>query len=103
MPKKKSNDKSKVVSFNPDRDFDLLASLMKDVGMNHLNQASMDDNEEFISQLAASTINSAINLSKLVIDNRIHNSQKMNDEDIYKIFNNSFKSIMKTASEDPMN
>ena len=41
-----------------------------------MNQASMDDNEEFISQLAASTINSAINLSKLVIDNRIHNSQK---------------------------
>ena len=34
------------------------------------------------------------------------NSKKihlMNDEDIYKIFNNSFKSIMKTASADPMN
>lgn len=103
MPKKKSNDNSKVVSFNPDRDFDLLASLMNDVGMDHLNQASIGDNEEFIGQLAASAINSAINLTKLVIDNRIHNSQKMNDEDIYKIFNKSFKSIMKTTSEDPMN
>ena len=97
MSKKKSNNKSQIVSFDQDNKFDMLASLMREAHMHDLEDFPGD--QELAVQLTTSTINSTINLSKLVIDNRNHKSQKMNDEDIYKIFRKSFETIIKLAPE----
>ena len=50
---------------------------------------------ESISQMMSSVMSNSIELSKLVIDNRVRNSEKMQDEDIYTIYNNSLKVAMK--------
>lgn len=50
--------------------------------------------EESISQMMSSVISNSIELSKLVIDNRVRNSEKLQDEDIYDIYKKSIKVAM---------
>ncbi len=47
---------------------------------------------EMISTLP-SLLNASLELAKLVIDNRVRNSQKMTDEDIYSIHRKSFQNM----------
>ncbi len=53
--------------------------------------------EEVVAAIAPSLINTALELSKLVIDNRKHNSQKISDEDIYKIYDKSFQTVVSST------
>jgi hypothetical protein len=53
--------------------------------------------EEMV-QMVSEVLNLAIDLSTLVVDNRKHNSEKMSDEDIYQIYNESFRAILLTSS-----
>jgi len=49
---------------------------------------------ESVSQMVSSVISNSIELSKLVIDNRVRNSEKLQDEDIYDIYKKSIKVAM---------
>ena len=51
------------------------------------------------AQLVSSVIGSAIDLSKLVIENRVRNSHNMVDKDIYEIYQNSFNSIFEVSKD----
>ena len=49
-------------------------------------------------QLASAAMSSAIDLAKLVVENRVRNASNMNDDDIYHIYEKSFESVMITAT-----
>ena len=65
--------------------------MMEDIAMSN---SEIDQ----IGQMASTAMTAAIALSKLVIENRLRNSDHMLDEDIYKIYGNSFRSVIQSAS-----
>ena len=54
--------------------------------------------EEMLSMLPA-IIDSSLDIAKLVIENRVRNSEKMTDEDIYQIHRKSFHYITNVFAE----
>jgi len=65
---------------------------MDDLVMEHFEA------DHTVGQMASSAINSAIELSKLVIENRVRNADHMIDKDIYNIYRKSFTAILEAAS-----
>jgi len=61
---------------------------MDDLAMEHF------ETDHAVGQIASSAINSAIELSKLVIENRVRNAEHMTDEDIYNIYRKSFIAVL---------
>jgi hypothetical protein len=51
-----------------------------------------DVHAEMMSALP-SLLNASLELTKLIIDNKIRNSEKMTDEDIYSIYRKSFQNM----------
>ena len=70
----------------------LFDTIAKDIGMEH---PVMDQS---LVQMASSAMTNAIALSKIVIENRVRNKEIMVDGDIYKIYKQSFTTIIKVAS-----
>ena len=54
--------------------------------------------KETVSQMVSSTMTTAIELLKIVIENKVRNAEQMIDEDIYNIYKKSFSAIIKAAS-----
>ena len=54
---------------------------------------------EFVTQMISSICNNSIELSKVVIENRVRNSDKLSDADIYNIYKESTKVV--TLSIEP--
>ena len=48
-----------------------------------------------ITQVMTAVLNNSMELSKLVVENRVRNSKKLQDEDIYNIYNSSLKVALK--------
>lgn len=93
MQKKKIHKTQKVAKFNPeDLPSAFFENIMDDLVMEHFEA------DHVVSQMASSAINSAIELSKLVIENRVRNTDHMIDEDIYNIYRKSFTAILEAAS-----
>ena len=92
MQKRKSNKGQNISKFNtsefPDIRFD---TIMEELA---ITNSGIDQ----IGQMASTAMTAAIELSKLVIENRLRNSDHMLDEDIYKIYGNSFRSVIQGAS-----
>ena len=77
MQKKKIHKASKVAKFKPeDLSTAFFENMMDDLAMEHF------ETDHAVGQIASSAINSAIELSKLVIENRVRNAEHMTDEDI---------------------
>ncbi|HJD56494.1 MAG TPA: hypothetical protein LFW21_07885 [Rickettsia endosymbiont of Pyrocoelia pectoralis] len=55
---------------------------------------------EQIVNILPKVMSTAIDMTKLVIENRVRNAEKMTDEDIYQIYNTSFKRMHKVLSEE---
>ena len=93
MQKKKIHKAQKVAKFNPE---DLPSAFFE----NMIDDLAMENFEadHAVGQMASSAINSAIELSKLVIENRVRNTEHMIDEDIYNIYRKSFTAILEAAS-----
>ena len=93
MQKKKIHKTQKVAKFNPeDLPSTFFEDIMDDLVMEHFEA------DHTVGQMASSAINSAIELSKLVIENRVRNTEHMIDEDIYNIYRKSFTAILEAAS-----
>ena len=93
MQKKKIHKAQKVAKFNPeDLPSAFFEDIMDDLVMEHFEA------DHTVGQMASSAINSAIELSKLVIENRVRNADHMIDEDIYNIYRKSFTAILEAAS-----
>jgi len=93
VQKKKIHKAQKVAKFNPE---DLPSAFFE----NMIDDLAMENFEadHAVGQMASSAINSAIELSKLVIENRVRNTEHMIDEDIYNIYRKSFTAILEAAS-----
>jgi len=50
------------------------------------------DSESLLSMMSIA-IRGTTDLSKIIIDNRMRNSEKITDEDIYKIYKESYKKL----------
>ncbi len=93
MQKKKIHKAQKVAKFNPeDLPSAFFEDIMDDLVMEHFEA------DHTVGQMASSAINSAIELSKLVIENRVRNADHIIDEDIYNIYRKSFTAILEAAS-----
>ena len=93
MQKKKIHKAQKVAKFNPeDLPSAFFENIMDDLAMEHFEA------DHTVGQMASSAINSAIELSKLVIENRVRNAEHMIDEEIYNIYRKSFTTILEAAS-----
>jgi hypothetical protein len=66
--------------------------MMDDLAMEHF------ETDHAVGQIASSAINSAIELSKLVIENRVRNAEHRTDEDIYNIYRKSFIAVLEGNS-----
>ena len=93
MQKKKIHKAQKVAKFNPeDLPSAFFEDIMDDLVMEHFEA------DHTVGQMASSAINSAIELSKLLIENRVRNADHMIDDDIYNIYRKSFTAILEAAS-----
>ena len=93
MQKKKIHKASKVAKFNPeDLPTAFFENMMDDLAMEHFEA------DHAVGQIASSAINSAIELSKLVIENRVRNAEHRTDEDIYNIYRKSFIAVLEGNS-----
>ena len=93
MQKKKIHKTQKVAKFNPeDLPSAFFEDIMDDLVMEHF------ESDHTVGQMASSAINSAIELSKLVIENRVRNADHMIDDDIYNIYRKSFTAILEASS-----
>ena len=93
MQKKKIHKAQKVAKFNPeDLPSAFFEDIMDDLVMEHFEA------DHTVGQMASSAINSAIELSMLVIENRVRNTEHMIDKDIYNIYRKSFTAILEAAS-----
>lgn len=91
MPKKKTKP-SMVTPFDGNaKPVDLFDAIADDMMYHEEGKA--------IAEMVPSIMNAAIDLLKLVIDNRRHNSKEMSDDDIYKIYEKSFQTIISTSSD----
>ena len=96
MPKSKNTRKNKVSKLDADQlSHDFFESMMEDAAIGHIMSPGDDSS---IGQMVSSVITTSIQLSKIVIENRTFNSEKMNDDDIYDIYKKSFKTIVETTS-----
>jgi hypothetical protein len=73
-------------------DAEHMAEMMNDLAMNHHGA------DNVTAQLASAAMSAAIDLSKLVVENRIRNASNMDDDDIYNIYQKSFESVMNTTT-----
>ena len=48
--------------------------------------------------MVSSTMTTAIELLKIVIENKVRNAEQMSDEDIYNIYKKFFSAVIKAAS-----
>jgi hypothetical protein len=81
--------KRKIHKSNQPMPIDAIQDALDDIFMGQFTPT-----EESISQMMSSVISNSMELSKLVIDNRVRNSEKLQDEDIYDIYKKSIKVAM---------
>ena len=93
MQKKKIHKSPKLAKFTTE---DLPSAFFEDI-MDDLVMENFEA-DHTVGQMASSAINSAIELSKLVIENRVRNADHMIDKDIYNIYRKSFTAILEAAS-----
>lgn len=90
MQKKKFNKTPKVSKFDTNELSNMVFDSIFD--MEH------STTKETVSQMVSSTMTTAIELLKIVIENKVRNAEQMIDEDIYNIYKKSFSAIIKAAS-----
>ena len=66
--------------------------MMDDFAMHH------SGSENATAQIASSAMSAAIELSKLVVENRIRNASNIGDDDIYNIYQKSFDSVIRATA-----
>ena len=90
MQKKKFNKAPKVSKFDTNELSNMVFDSIFDMG--HTTT------KETVSQMVSSTMTTAIELLKIVIENKVRNAEQMIDEDIYNIYKKSFSAIIKATS-----
>ena len=90
MQKKKFNKAPKVSKFDTNELSNMVFDSIFD--MEHTTT------KETVGQMVSSMMITAIELLKIVIENKVRNAEQMIDEDIYNIYKKSFSAIIKATS-----
>ena len=90
MQKKKFNKAPKVSKFDTKELTNMVFDSIFD--MEHTTT------KETVGQMVSSTMTTAIELLKIVVENKVRNAEQMIDEDIYNIYKKSFSAIIKAIS-----
>jgi hypothetical protein len=90
MQKKKFNKAPKVSKFDTNELSNMVFDSIFD--MEHTTT------KETVGQMVSSTMTTAIELLKIVIENKVRNAEQITDKDIYDIYKKSFSAIIKAAS-----
>ena len=90
MQKRKFNKAPKVSKFDTNELSNMVFDSIFD--MEHTTT------KETVGQMISSTMTTAIELLKIVIENKVRNAEQMIDEDIYNIYKKSFSAIIKATS-----
>lgn len=94
MQKKKIHKPSKVAKFSPeDLPSVFFENIMDDMTTDHF------DVDNSLEQMVSSVMNASVELSKLVIENRVRNTDRMVDEDIHEIYKKSFMTVLQVNSD----
>jgi hypothetical protein len=89
MQKKKFNKAPKVSKFDTNE----LSNMVFDSIFDMEHTAT----KETVGQMVSSTMTIAIELLKIVIENKVRNAEQMIDEDIYNIYKKSFSAVIKAT------
>jgi protein-tyrosine-phosphatase len=90
MQKKKFNKAPKVSKFDTNELSNMVFDSIFDMEHN--------TTKETVGQMVSSTMTTAIELLKIVIENKVRNAEQITDKDIYDIYKKSFSAIIKAAS-----
>ena len=90
MQKKKFNKAPKVSKFDTKELTNMVFDSIFD--MEHTTT------KETVGQMVSSTMTTAIELLKIVVENKVRNAEQITDKDIYDIYKKSFSAIIKAAS-----
>jgi hypothetical protein len=90
MQKRKFNKAPKVSKFDTNELSNMVFDSIFD--MEHTTT------KETVGQMVSSTMTTAIELLKIVVENKVRNAEQMIDKDIYDIYKKSFSAIIKAAS-----
>jgi hypothetical protein len=90
MQKRKFNKTPKVSKFDTNELSNMVFDSIFDMEHN--------TTKETVGQMVSSTMTTAIELLKIVIENKVRNAEQMIDEDIYNIYKKSFSAIIKATS-----
>lgn len=97
MHKKRGGSKANARPFvNEHASTAFFEAIANEIAMEHEDYLDGQENQ-LIGELLTSTIKAAIELSKLVIRNRENNGQRIRDDEIYEIYNRSFKQIISST------
>jgi hypothetical protein len=93
MQKRKPSQAQKIDHFDNEHDSrEFMAEMMNDFAMHHSEAGNVT------AQLASGAMNSAMALSKLIVENRGRNSDRIDDNDIYDIYQKSFNAVMTSVT-----
>ena len=90
MQKKKFNKTPKVSKFDTNE----LSNMVFD----SIFDMEYTTTKETVGQMVSSTMTTAIELLKIVIENKVRKAEQMIDEDIYNIYKKSFSAVIKATS-----
>ena len=90
MQKKKFNKAPKVSKFDTNELSNMVFDSIFD--MEHTTT------KETVSQMVSSTMTTAIELLKIVVENKVRNAEQITDKDIYDIYKKSFSAVIKATS-----
>ncbi|OZG32018.1 MULTISPECIES: hypothetical protein [Rickettsieae] len=78
----------------------IMMDMMKEGQCGHDHDLEDDFYAEQMMSILPNIIRSTIDMAKLVIDNRVRNSDRMTDDDIYQIHRDAFKHLNSVFTED---
>ncbi|WP_342225263.1 hypothetical protein [Rickettsia endosymbiont of Urophora cardui] len=92
--------KGNIIPFANKSQKDDMMDILSSMAYEDIELQTSDYFAEQIVNILPKVMSTAIDMTKLVIENRVRNAEKMTDEDIYQIYNTSFKRMHKVLSEE---
>ena len=92
--------KGNIIPFANKNKKDYMMDILSSMAYEDIELQTSDSFAEQIVNILPKIMSTAIDMTKLVIENRVRNAEKMTDEDIYQIYNTSFKRMHKVLSEE---
>lgn len=92
--------KGNIIPFASQNKKDDMMDILSSMACEDIEMQTSDYFTEQIVNILPKVMSTAVDMTKLVIENRVRNAEKMTDEDIYQIYNTSFKRMNKVLSED---